>query len=161
MSLQFTSLEARGGQANPAVVAAIKNLTDTNSQTRWQAARALREMGGRADASVAMLVQAIEKHLKDTQVVPEWGDVADKAREAIVLILRNDRRQEVREPIPGGGSVARLAWLASPTRLDPMWTPGIPHRLCLARGVKAQAYTTRAAAMEVVELRAVPPCCAW
>ena len=53
-------LDARGGQAAFTVDDALKNLTDSNPKARWQAARALREMGERAEASVPALVQTIE-----------------------------------------------------------------------------------------------------
>ena len=54
----FTSFEARGGQADPAVAAAIGNLTDASQGTRWKAARALRELGARAEAAVPALARA-------------------------------------------------------------------------------------------------------
>ena len=183
--LQVSPFEARGGQVDPAVAEAIGNLTDANQGTRWKAARALRELGARADAAVPALARAagadpsidvqveamlalgaigkrspaavdalsgvvsgrtgvaamwavialgeagagakaavpilvqfleaqtepegmilaiitlgrigpparaalpaIEKHLGDTRVVPEWGEVAERARASIELIRK-------------------------------------------------------------------------
>ena len=59
VALQCTLLAAQRGQANLTVDAAISNLTDPNQLTRWNAARALREMGERAGVSVPALVNAI------------------------------------------------------------------------------------------------------
>ena len=56
--LQVSPFEARGGQVDPAVAEAIGNLTDASPDTRWKAARALRELGARADAAVPALARA-------------------------------------------------------------------------------------------------------
>ena len=184
--LQVSPFEARGRQADQAVAAAIGNLTDASQGTRWKAARALRELGARAEAAVTALARtagadssinvqveailalgaigkrspaavdalsgvvsgrtgvpamwavialgdagagakaavptlvefleaqtdpegmilaiitlgrigpparpalpAIEKHLGDTRVVPEWGEVAERARASIELIRKS------------------------------------------------------------------------
>ena len=98
MSLQLTSTEAQGGQANLTVDGAIKNLTDPNPKTRWQGARALREMGERAEASVPELVKAIESDASvDVQVeaILALGAIGKGSPEAVVsltnIVPKRDR----------------------------------------------------------------------
>jgi hypothetical protein len=49
---------------------------------------------GRIGPPARQAIPAIEEHLKDTQDVVEWGNIAAQARRAIGLIQKNDRRDQ-------------------------------------------------------------------